>query len=145
MNFRALFRLFTAGCFTAYFIFSNSAGAAPAKIDKQQVRGVVKTFLETTKTQEQVLGNLSLAGVSAELRNEIRAASQTGAQKNVNAPKVTLENDHILVDGKATGVSITSYSPLNVEYNGKVWNYDRHKTADENYVSLNRLFQDKNS
>jgi hypothetical protein len=51
-------------------------------------------------------------------------------------PEMKLVSDELLIDGQATGIRITSWSPMNISFKGKIWSYSKEKTPDQNYFSL---------
>jgi len=138
-------RIMMAWLFTFTTTFSTFTSAAQAKHEKESSQVLLKIALETTKSPEHSILYLAAAGASAELIRDLRKTYQENFAKVTAFPKLTLASGKILADGKPTGVSVTSYSPLNLEYNGQVWNFDRSKTVDENFYSLRKFFQGKKS
>lgn len=147
MTVRFVSRVMFAWAFSLSLVFSSSArAAAPASgatqaPTKEQQKELLAGVLQITRTPVQSVALLAMNGASSELVQELdQEIDQAGA---VAPMKITLSEGKILVDGKPTGIMVTSYSPLNIEYKGQVWNYDRTKNVDENFYSLRKMLTDK--
>jgi hypothetical protein len=86
------------------------------------------------------LGGASRDSVRA-MRAELQKRGGGAASAPRVAPKIVLDDkDRLIVDGRDTGAKIQSYSPLQVNFQGAVWSYDRSQAADINFKNLLRLF-----
>lgn len=144
MTVRFISRAMLAWAFSFSLVFSSFARAAAATIQaptKAQQKVLLTGVLQATRTPAQSVALLAMNGASSELVQEL---DQEIDQAGVTLPlKITLNEGKILVDGKPTGIMVTSYSPLNIEYKGQVWSYDRTKNVDENFYSLRKMLSDK--
>lgn len=70
----------------------------------------------------------------------------TDLRKNIkegDIPRMKLVDDQFFFDGTPTGIRITSYEPLKVEYKNKTWAYEPKQSAKANYDGLVNILTDK--
>ena len=104
-------------------------------------REKVKFAFEFMKSRKDVVNLMKASQVSDESVRFIEADLQKRANKKDVIPAMTIKNDEIFLDDKASGIVIVSYSPLRVKYQGRTWSARSNMTPDQNYKSFTRFIE----
>ncbi len=110
---------------------AGKTAAGPADAEN-----LIRFTLENVKSTDQALILLSLTGATREQLTSIQKDLGGRYDGRDSRAEITLKDKQILVGGKPTRIRISSFSPLNVEYRGRVWAYEKSKSVEENYFSL---------
>lgn len=121
--------------------FAPAASVKAESDAKARNADVLRKILEAVRSKEDVLGLLAKIRSSSESLMAIEWDLQRRNPKKLDKTKMTIVEDQIQVDGKPTGMKITSYSPLKLKFNGKKWLFNRDKTPDANYESLAQFIE----
>lgn len=138
-------RVLVAWSFALNVVSVSLAQAAPteSKITKEQQEQTLKHTLAIVNNSQQAMILMGSLGASPELLGEL---SETfGKVKSEARTVYALKDGKILINGRPSGFTVTSYMPFNIEYKGQVWNYDRKKNFDENFYALRKIIQGKKS
>lgn len=128
-------------CLALTFIYSSArAEASPekAKTNKAEDPHTFMNFLFTNVHSKETLEKLIILASNNNL-DAARAINNDLEKRAAGAktfPKLELRNTKLYVDGKSSGIRISSMNPVNVEFKGAVWNYKKNISLDRNYFSL---------
>jgi hypothetical protein len=111
-------------------------GRSESKKADQGYRDFVRGVLENTRSQENLLNVLKNSEISPESYRVIENDLMRRFKKDARFPKFTLVRDQVVIDTIASGLKITSYSPLQIDFRGRPWRYDLKMSPDENYLAL---------
>jgi hypothetical protein len=104
-------------------------------------KAMIQVLMRSRLSANETLVVLALGGASQESLQEIHSELQ---QRGVDAAKshqiAVDRNDRLTIDGRDSGVKIRSYSPLQANYKGALWSYDRSVAADANFKALVSAF-----
>jgi hypothetical protein len=120
-------------------------GMAGTHVEREaSVKRVMELALALATTPQEIAFMGVLGGANPEPMQAIREdlAKKT---KGATWPKFALKKNEVFADGKATGIQISSYSPVNVTFKGKLWAYDKELSPEKNYFSLVKLFSSAQS
>lgn len=126
----------------AFSFFAEScAFAAPAATQGLQIE-IAKQLTEIAADQMRSPRDIAFFGAMAGLNKESVRLIREDLEKSLGRepwPQIQLKSDQFFVAGKATGVKISSYVPLNVMYREKTWAYDTNQLTEKNYFSLKKF------
>lgn len=125
------------------FAGANQASAKPTDEEISKSRVLMKEILEALRSKQEISNLLVNSGVSTEAMQVIEKDLEKRIPAETVLPKMTLKQDQIFVDGKATGVRIVSYSPLKISYNKRHWTMSDRKSTEENYATLATFFEQR--
>jgi hypothetical protein len=101
----------------------------------------VKFALENMKSRTDVVNLMKLSRLSDESVKAIEKDLKRRTTDKEVLPAMTVKKDEIYLNDKATGIVISSYSPLKVKYQGRTWSASHNKTADDNYMSFVKFIE----
>jgi len=105
----------------------------------EQMEVFLNSYLQVTTHIDQIKFLLSYANVPAQ---EITKMTES-FNESETLPEMSLVQNYIYVDGESSGIKLTSYNPLKVEYKNKTWQFDSKLTASENYSALMSIIKTK--
>lgn len=124
------------------YLGADSALAADKKtLTEDNYREITKALFENVRSKKDVIGTLHTAQVSLESIKTIEQDLSKRLPDSAVLPKLAVEKDALIVDGKETGLRFLSYSPMKIKYQGRIWTPQSHATADDNYKSLVRFLE----
>jgi len=118
--------------------FSNAKTITSTEVPVS-VQAVATMVIESAQKLQGLKYWMDFAGVSTESQNIIQKDIETNTSPRALSAQMTIESDHVLLDGTDTGIRISSYSPYNISYRGKIWIYKKNLTVDANYFSLKKF------
>ena len=104
---------------------------------------MIGLIFETIHTPEQIEFLMAIAKMPKESIKIIHKDVAGKTKGGKFTAHLSLKNDMIFADGKATGIRISSYSPFNISFNGNIWFYDQNQSADKNYFNLTKMLRKK--
>lgn len=138
-------RLFVAMVYTISFsgmAFAKNENTSTNLNKADLLKAELTASFEGYRSPVQPLILIAMGGAEKEALQNIYKDMQKRNAASV-AGQMALKDNQVFFKGKATGVRITSYSPLNVEYKGQVWSYDKSQAADTNYFHLISVLEGK--
>jgi len=129
-------------------VLSLALGFTPviyAKEDKSAIvhrdsvefkKNLAEVIFESTKSIQQISVLLRLAGASDEAVRKIQSKMTSKIGNSTTLPKLQLKDGQVLVEGKNSGIKVTSYSPLELSYRGKNWRFNYNAAPDKNFEDL---------
>ncbi len=111
---------------------------------KQSKDELSKAFFDTLKSEKQIFFYMAYAGIPVESLREIRNDLKNRDEKNpASFPRLSLRKNELTLNGQRTGIFLTSYSPMSIQYKGQTWAYDKTKLVESNYRALTKLLESK--
>lgn len=122
--------------------------------DKDQARAgfVLMLQIAATGRVDELLDLLQHQGLALDEINAVRAdlarakAKQeksiaTTNKRSLDTPlRWSLKDDEIRLEDHRTGVSISSWTPMKLKVNSRIWRYQGSRSFDRNYFDLLKLF-----
>lgn len=142
-------KIFVRSFLSLALLVSNlplAQAAAPTGASKvlpgQQLETFLTLFTQTTFSAEQIVNLYRFTDLTEAEQSPILSDVKKNI-KDGDLPKMKLVDDQFFFDGAPSGLRITSYQPLKVEYKKKTWTYEPKQSAQANYDGLMKILADK--
>ncbi|WP_413288751.1 hypothetical protein [Bdellovibrio sp. HCB337] len=117
-----------------FFAGVHSDAQTDLEVQKAVYRQALKSFVNTERVFTVMALNEKTTDSMIAIAHDLRDNNVPGAM-----PRFELKDDKILMDGKDSGVAITSYSPLSFAYQGRTWVYNKKLHLDETYFASKKF------